>query len=631
MKTFASLLLSAGCFLPALASHALDLKQSKFTQVVNDVQIISGSDKTTKAAALNALFKVPDVLRTGANSRAELVAEDQTITRVGANTVFSFDPANRTIDLQKGSLLFHSPKGKGGGTIQTGSATASVLGTTIVVTTTANGGFKLLVLEGEAEVKFLDGLKQHLSAGQMTFVLPGGGLSPIIVFRLDANNKGNQLIHGFERALPSSGKLNDAIMRQTKLINSGKAQDTGLLVGDSATTTQVEAVDPNAAQDVLNRSTDYQPVLSGSAYRTLDGWLVAPHNPETTPLTDALAAARALSTDVKIDSSALKPGHTFVSTGPFDVTIPGDPGCTALLDNPVTGFFGRNLNITTPNIDLTPYNSPAKFDFLATQNINLAGSLTFDGFANTISLIAGGRILTAPGSTITAGTFNLRLASCGAMRFTGVNVVNTFGSIALRSLADVTLNQGAITADAGGSPVRAAAILRSIDLIAGTDVTLAGTRIKAITFNAQAGRSINLNGGAIITAPNITLTASDSILVDNVTLTGDRLHMTAANLVSVGSAAHTMDLSGFADLFITGHTLAFKNVNFGGDPQLRSDVGQLAANPNTSQAVQRGYVNFITGVTYQGTLITSANQATYINPSTGSGIHISPLVSPLTH
>src|ERR1044071_6615627 len=131
MKFLTSVLLTAGCLLPAFSSRAIDLKQSKFTQVVNDVQIISGADKSAKAASLNDLFKVPDILRTGPNSRAELIAEDQTITRVGANTVFSFDPAKRTIDLEKGSVLFHSPTGKGGGTIQTGSATASVLGTTI--------------------------------------------------------------------------------------------------------------------------------------------------------------------------------------------------------------------------------------------------------------------------------------------------------------------------------------------------------------------------------------------------------------------------------------------------------------------------------------------------------------------
>ena len=125
MKKLASHFFFTVSLLIAFSSAALDLKQSKFTQVVNDVQIISAADKSAKSAALNDVFKMPDILRTGPNSRAELVAEDQTITRVGANTVFAFDPANRTIDLQKGSLLFHSPKGKGGGTVQTGSATAS--------------------------------------------------------------------------------------------------------------------------------------------------------------------------------------------------------------------------------------------------------------------------------------------------------------------------------------------------------------------------------------------------------------------------------------------------------------------------------------------------------------------------
>ena len=632
MKKFASLLLFSGCLLPALTGRALDLKQSKFTQVVNDVQVISGANKTTRAAALNDFFKMPDVLRTGANSRAELVAEDQTITRVGANTVFSFDAAKRTIDLQKGSLLFHSPKGKGGGTIQTGSATASVLGTTIVVTTTTNGGFKLLVLEGEAEIKFLDGLKQHLSAGQMTFILPGGGLSPIIVFRLDANNKGNQLIHGFDRPLPSSGKLGDAMLRQAKLISRGRAQDTGLLVGDQATATQVEAVDPNSIQHLVNRPAApapppplFQPSRVGDAYRTIDGWLVAPFDTETTPVSDALLAALALSKDVTINSSALNPHHTFAETGPFRITIPGDPDCSALLPAPASGFFGRNISINTPHIDLSPYYALlSKFDILAAQNLNIAGSLSFDGFVHSLGLTAGGRILIAPGSTLSALTFDLQLKSCGAMRFDRVQILNTVGGIGLSSLADVTLNQGSLTADPGGLPAISAAILRSVELTAGTDVNVAGTHITGSSFTAQAGRSITLNGGATIAAANITLTAGHGILLDNVTMTGDRFTATALDDISAGSAAHTLDLSGFAAVNISGHTLVFENVNFGGDPNLRSDVGQLADRPNTRQRVQPGYVNFVNDVTYNRILITSANQSTYVNPLTGSGIHISP-------
>ena len=123
----------------ASSTHAADFKQSKITQVVNEVQIIT-ADQTRINAEVDDIFKIPDILRTGPASRAELVAKDDTVTRVGANTVFSFDPASRTIDLKEGSLLFHSPHGKGGGSIHTGSATASVLGSTLIVSATPDGG-----------------------------------------------------------------------------------------------------------------------------------------------------------------------------------------------------------------------------------------------------------------------------------------------------------------------------------------------------------------------------------------------------------------------------------------------------------------------------------------------------------
>ena len=629
MKNFTSFLLYTVCLLTAFASRALDLKQSKFTQVVNDVQIISGADKSAKAVMLNDLFKVPDLLRTGPNSRAELVADDQTITRVGANTVFSFDPAHRTIDLQKGSLLFHSPKGKGGGTIQTGSATASVLGTTIVVTTTMEGGFKILVLEGVAEVKFLNGLKQHLSAGQMTFILPGGGMSPIIVFRLDANTKSSQLVNGFEHPLPSSGRIGDEITRQTKLINKGKAQDTGLIVGDHANDSQVEAIDPNVAQDYLNKQLHpqipqvvYQPVLVGNSYRTIDGWLITPNN-QGAPATDALAPALALSTDLQIDHATLDPQHVFLNPGPFHVTIPADPACSASLPNPVAGVFGRNLNINTRHIDMTSYALVPKFDFLAAQDINVAGSLSFDGPMSSLFLTAGGRIQIADGSTVSAQAVVLSLASCGPMDFTRVTFQNTLGGIRLASLSNLTLNHGTLTATSGNLPRPSGAFSESVVLSAGNDLKINGTAITGRALIADARGSITVKGGAVISAPTVILTAGNGILLDNVTLHSSTLNLTAVNDIRVGSATHAQDLSSLTDVNISGHTLVFENVNFDGSPKLQSQLGLLAANPNTRQIVQRGYVNFFAGVTYQHALVTSANQSAIINPSIGQGIFIS--------
>jgi len=56
--------LCLGSVSAVFTSHALDLKQSKVTQVVNDVQIISAADQTKKDAAINDLLSLPDILRT---------------------------------------------------------------------------------------------------------------------------------------------------------------------------------------------------------------------------------------------------------------------------------------------------------------------------------------------------------------------------------------------------------------------------------------------------------------------------------------------------------------------------------------------------------------------------------------
>jgi len=221
-----------GCFVLPLVSQADDLKQSKFTQVVNRVQVVSAADQSERAAAVSEIFKMPDLIRTGPDSRAEMVAEDKTITRIGANTVFSFDPAARTIGLQQGSLLFHAPHGKGGGTIHTASATASVLGTTIIVSCTGNGGFKVLDLEGTVKVQLPGGDVKTLNPGEMIFILPGGGTSPILIFNLGDQVDGSKLVNGFDTPLPSMDLINAEIARQLEKILKHQYDDAGVIITD---------------------------------------------------------------------------------------------------------------------------------------------------------------------------------------------------------------------------------------------------------------------------------------------------------------------------------------------------------------------------------------------------------------
>ena len=268
MKNFLASLWIPSFLVFAAASHAADFKQSKITEVVNDVQIISAADQTQKSATVNEVFTIPDVLRTGPASRAELVAKDETVTRVGANTIFSFDPASRTIDLQQGSLLFHSPHGKGGGSIHTGSATASVLGSTLIVCATHNGGFKVICLEDGAQIKLPNGLKQQLSPGQLTYILPGGQhLAPIVLFKLNDLLLHSLLVKGFDHPLASMPLILHEVNKQTKLIKSGRITDTGLLAGDNASPDQVEVLDPNTVQAVVSPES---PQTAMKANATLD-------------------------------------------------------------------------------------------------------------------------------------------------------------------------------------------------------------------------------------------------------------------------------------------------------------------------------------------------------------------------
>ena len=438
MKKLLVFVLLGGFVLPSTSS-AIDLKQAKFTQVVNHVDVISTSDKSRHTATVNDIFKTPDVLRTGPNARAELVASDDTITRVGANTVFSFDPASRTIDLQQGSLLFHSPHGKGGGTIHTGSATASVLGTTIIVTTTPNGGFKVLVLEGEAEIRFLNGLHITLTPGQMTFVLPGGGTSPIVVFRLDDETRGSLLVSGFNNPLPSLSKIETEITRQLLLLLNNKVQDVDLVVGDNAT--------PNAVQVRMD--------LGGPPPPNPNASIIGPNHTPNQPLPISYDPPN----NIPLDPVAVR-NTSFSPPGDFS------EGLTFLgLGNPASGFVGNNIDIDTgfgTPIDLSSFAGKSDFDIMAKGDLRIWQSVKFtgepvetsidSGVPDTIALFAGGQMLIAPDSTLKAdtGTFGLVAGSFGVLdtddgtvdipdMLENISVYNCGGDVDILSLSDLTI------------------------------------------------------------------------------------------------------------------------------------------------------------------------------------------------
>ncbi len=230
-----SVLIMAGCLvclvcLVCLSGYTarLAVKESKFNQVVNDVRVISTADSASHPATADGFFKQSEVLRTGPASRAELLDDDRTVTRVGANTTFSFDGSSRGVHLEQGSLLMESPKGKGENSIHTRCSHHRG---------PRRHGHRHRNHRKWRGPKYwcwkawrtfdvlLRGGHQRLHAGEMMIAQPDGIPGQISNFRLDQLVANSKLVSGFAQSLPSLSRINVQIARQLHQIQIGQAQD----------------------------------------------------------------------------------------------------------------------------------------------------------------------------------------------------------------------------------------------------------------------------------------------------------------------------------------------------------------------------------------------------------------------
>src|SRR5437016_11351690 len=128
-------------------SIAGPLTSAEVTKIINRVSVIEPA-KGDRPAALRDVIKDDVGLQTGARSRSELLFQDNTLTRLGAETFFSFKTGTRDMTLEKGAMLLQVPKGLGGAKIHTAAVTAAITGTTIMIEYLPKRYLKVLVLEG---------------------------------------------------------------------------------------------------------------------------------------------------------------------------------------------------------------------------------------------------------------------------------------------------------------------------------------------------------------------------------------------------------------------------------------------------------------------------------------------------
>jgi mannose-6-phosphate isomerase-like protein (cupin superfamily) len=170
------LLFSLGAILPLTAAER---KQARVTRVVRDVSLLA-PHVAARPAHLNDDVTNGSAVHTGADSRAELTSVDLTITRVGANSIFSFDQDGRNLNVESGAILLRVPKGSGGTHIRSSALTVGITGTTVMFESRPRDYSKLIVLEGSSQAWLTRHPKTKITvhAGQMVIVKPGAAHLP---------------------------------------------------------------------------------------------------------------------------------------------------------------------------------------------------------------------------------------------------------------------------------------------------------------------------------------------------------------------------------------------------------------------------------------------------------------------
>jgi hypothetical protein len=189
MKTRQLTYLAFALLLGATRSVAGD-QTATVKDTFKTVQYGSPTSEKVQTASIGTKISDGEYLKTGVLARAELLLPTESVTRLGANTIFNYSVASNTVDLQAGTILFCKPKDAKQLNIKTAAVTAGIVGTTgfTQIKTTPHTNQKTYVfglIEGHSTVH-VDGQDFSIKAGEILEYTPGSKpvISPFDVPRM---------------------------------------------------------------------------------------------------------------------------------------------------------------------------------------------------------------------------------------------------------------------------------------------------------------------------------------------------------------------------------------------------------------------------------------------------------------
>ncbi len=415
---------------PLVRLPAAQLQEARVSQVIRDVKLLP-QNAAPRPAKVSDQVRNGTAVRTGEESRTELTFSDQTLARLGANTIFTFDQGTRNLELSGGAMLLRVPKNAGGAQIHTAAVSAAITGTTVMLEYHPNAYIKFIILEGTGRIFRKDHVGESvlLHAGQMLIVNPKGvGLPDPVDVDVDRLMKTSLLIQGFSPLL-STDLIAHEIAAQTQQKNSGELIQTNLVIyGGGTAVSLTEATDAIDQRKAATESSG----IPGSEEPPPPTVTPTPTiTPSVTP-TPTMSPTPTVTPSPTVSPTPIKTGTPIVISSPVPYVI--DSSTVISTDPTITtnGITDFGKQYRSPELDgsvstylfgsTSAFDTLIGFDQIVTNTENVpAAVFKFQGLLlagnPTISLVNGGASYLALVSVgdLTSG------APGGALTFDGIN------------------------------------------------------------------------------------------------------------------------------------------------------------------------------------------------------------------
>src|SRR6516162_5952220 len=576
----------------ATSARGAQLQEARVTQVVNDVKLLR-EQGAPRPAVVSDFVRRGNAVRTGTQSRSELTFADLTITRLGANTIFSFNEGTREMTLTEGAILFQVPKGSGGATIRTAGITAAITGTTGIgefhpATASRPQPFsKWLCLEGTFHLYLPNGQSMELGPGKMV-TTDGKSFSKVATFNIAKLVSTSLFFTGFDTPLAS---LDLIIMEEQQQIavastTRNPLDPTRIVNVISQAIVAKETPIPSTTPPVTPTPSTTPPVTpTPSTTPTKFGTpaVITSPNPYLITSGTTITTDPSITTNGVTDFGKIYRGQTddgafslwaFGSTSAFDTALRIDDVFFADPSHlPIAVFKFQSLSLTgDPTIDTS--NGVTKLALIGVDGITSrppGGTLTFTGLDLLVLATVNGSInLTS--DVLFQDLHELVMYARGTGSNLTINSpIYNIGILGLVAQDSIHLtNPGTMS-------------IGKVDMVAGGDLTLQIGGSLLLDSRVRLD-TIILPGASVASGANLTLNVAGDYTNNSETESSrlaitNRDHIGGDASITVGatniSTANNLDvqIANQADGHIGGNALinvgASNNINIAGDTSLQ--------------------------------------------------------------